>query len=340
MSERDLEAELRAVGEQSDLEADLRAVGERSDLEARLRAIGEERYHHRHPFNLRMHAGELSADEIRTWVANRYYYQTRIPVKDGLILAKAPEPGFRREWIGRIHDHDGTAEREGGLELWLVLADAVGLARERVAALLDVLPGVRRACDAYVAFVESHDLLESVAASLTELFAGDIMAARIAAFEAHYSWVDTEGLRYFRSRTKQAPADARFGLAFVLEHAKTDEDRDRCAAALERKCEILWSLLDAVEHAHARPALRPEAQLRLDDAEPMVVLPERAVALRGSAAEIVALCDGRRTALEIARELGERHPQAPGLFDEVHDFLDELVGAGVLTRAPDVAPPC
>ena len=97
------------------------------DLEARLRRIGAERYHHRHPFNLRMHAGKLSPEEIRTWVRNRYYYQTRIPIKDGLILAKAQDPRFRREWIRRIRDHDGEVEGTGGLALWLGLAEAVGL---------------------------------------------------------------------------------------------------------------------------------------------------------------------------------------------------------------------
>ena len=305
---------------------------EPSDFEARLRAIGAERYHHRHPFNLRMHAGELSRDELRSWVANRYYYQTRIPLKDGLILAKSGDPAFRRGWIGRIQDHDGTAEREGGLALWLALARAVGLDEQRVAELVDVLPGVRRACDAYVEFVESHDLLESVAASLTELFAGDIMGERIAAFEKHYPWVDADGLRYFRSRTVQAPADARHGLAFVLEHARTETDRDRCAAALERKCEILWSLLDAIETAHATPALARAAQARLEDPEPLVVLPERAVKLTGSAREILTLCDGKRTAIEIAAAVSARHPDIERVADDVHDFLDEMVRLGVLER--------
>ncbi len=307
-------------------------ASEVTELEARLRALGAERYHHRHPFNVRMHEGKLSQEEIRTWVANRYYYQTRIPLKDGLILAKSADPAFRREWIGRIHDHDGTAEREGGLALWLALARAVGLDEARVAALDDVLPGVRRACDAYVAFVESHDLLESVAASLTELFAGDIMGTRIAAFEKHYPWVDASGLRYFRSRTVQAPADAREGLAFVLEHAKSAEEQDRCAAALERKCEILWSLLDAIEAAHTAPRLARAAQARLDDAEPMVVLPERAVKLGGSGVEILRLCDGERNALAIVAALRERHPDAEHLGDDVHDFLDEMVRLGVLER--------
>jgi len=308
------------------------ATGPETGLEARLRAIGAARYHHRHPFNLRMHSGELSPDEIRSWVANRYYYQTRIPQKDGLILAKSADPAFRRDWIGRIHDHDGTAEREGGLTLWLALARAVGLDPARVALLADVLPGVRRACDAYVAFVESHDLLESVAASLTELFAGDIIGERIAAFERHYPWVDADGLRYFRSRTVQAPNDARFGLAFVLEHGRAPADQDRCATALERKCEILWSLLDAIEAAHATLFFTRGAQPRLDDPEPLVVLPERAVKLGGSGREILALCDGKRSAIAIAAALRERHPEVAQLADDVHDFLDEMVKLGVLER--------
>ena len=238
--------------------------GASGGFEARLRRVGTERYHDKHPFNLRMHAGTLSAEELRTWVRNRYYYQTRIPIKDGLILAKAPDAEFRRSWIRRIHDHDGAQPGDGGLELWLALADAVGLDRAEVASLENVLPGVRAACDAYVEFVRSHDLLESVAASLTELFAGDIMSARIAAFEKHYPWVDAAGLRYFRSRTRQAPADAREGLRFVLEHALEPADQQRCIAALERKCEILWSLLDAIERAHLAPRLAPHAELRLD----------------------------------------------------------------------------
>ncbi len=177
-------------------------------LEDRLRRTLDERYHHRHPFNLRMHAGTLTRDEIRTWVRNRYYYQTRIPIKDGLILAKAQEPAFRREWIRRIHDHDGDAERAGGLALWLDLAEAVGLDRDSVERLDAILPGVQSACDAYVEFVRSHDLLESVASSLTELRAGDLMRERAAAWQAHYAWVKPEGLHYFRTRTTQAPADA------------------------------------------------------------------------------------------------------------------------------------
>jgi len=325
------------------------AVEARPALEARLRRIGRERYHDKHPFNVRMHEGGLSPEEIRTWARNRYYYQTRIPKKDSTILAKdGTDTEFRREWIGRIHDHDGAQPGEGGLALWIELACAVGCDRAEVESLRFVLPGVRAACDAYVEFVESHELLESVASSLTEMFAGDIMKTRIEAFERHYPWVSAEGLRYFRSRTVQAPRDAAFGLAWVLEHADTPEAADRCAAALERKCEILWSLLDAVEAAARRPALVPHAQLRDDPAEArtLVVLPERAVALNDSARELLDLCDGARSAETLALEIARRHPDAESAYADAHDFLAHMERAGVLAcerapespRAPERAP--
>jgi len=305
----------------------------RAELEARLRQVGAERYHDKHPFNLRMHEGALAPGEIRCWVRNRYYYQTRIPVKDASILAKSPDAQFRRAWIGRIHDHDGRAPGEGGLELWLRLAEAVGLERADVASLRRVLPGVQRACDAYVTFVESNDLLASVASSLTELFAGDIMRDRIAAFEKHYPWVDAEGLAYFRSRTSQAPRDAAYGLDFVLDRAASREDQERCVAALERKCDILWSLLDAIEEAQRRPRLSPHVALRDDDERPggaLAVLSERAVRVNPAGREILALCDGARTAEALAAELAARHPEETHAFEDVHEFLASMARLGVV----------
>ena len=136
-----------------------------------LRREGARRYHDLHRFHRRMHEGVLSKAELQRWVVNRYYYQTRIPIKDALILAKSDDPEFRRRWLVRVVDHDGAAPGEGGLELWLRLAEGVGLPREEVTSLERVLPGVRFACDDYVSFVKERSLLEAVASSLTECFA-------------------------------------------------------------------------------------------------------------------------------------------------------------------------
>ena len=112
-----------------------------------------------------------------------------------------------------------------------------------------MLPGVRFACDAYVEFVRERSLVEAVAASLTEFFAPDLMSQRIAAWEAHYAWVDGSMLEYFRSRVPRARRDSKEAIAYVVEHAKTYEDQEHCVAALIRKTEILWHLLDCVQLA-------------------------------------------------------------------------------------------
>ena len=212
----------------------------------RLRSEGASRYHDRHPFHVAMHEGCLSQTDLQRWVLNRYYYQTRIPIKDALILAKSDDPAFRRLWIHRLHDHDGLAEGEGGLAQWVRLGEAVGLAAADVTSCRLVLPGVRFACDAYVQLVRDSNLVVAVASSLTEFFAPDLMSRRIEAWERHYPFVEAAGLAYFRGRVTRARNDSQEAVAFVVAHAQTRSLQEACVAALVRKTEILWHLLDCV----------------------------------------------------------------------------------------------
>lgn len=218
-----------------------------------LRREGSQRYHDSHPYHRRMHAGELTREQLQQWVVNRYYYQTRIPIKDALILAKSDSPEFRRLWIHRIVDHDGSEAGQGGLALWLQLAEAVGLDPARVQTCRDVLPGVRFACDAYVQLVRDLPLTQAVASSLTEFFAPDLMSKRIAAWEAHYPWVSLDKLGYFRARVGRARRDADEAMAFVTARAETFSEQAACVSALVRKTQILWGLLDAVQAVFGGP---------------------------------------------------------------------------------------
>jgi pyrroloquinoline-quinone synthase len=222
----------------------------RDELVERIRAEGAHRYHDKHPFHVAMHAGKHSKPQIQAWVINRYYYQTRIPIKDAIILSKSEDPAFRRQWMHRIADHDGSAPGEGGLFLWLKLAEGVGLEPGEVASLKRVLPAVRFACDAYVQLVRERSLVEAVASSLTEFFAPDIMATRLAAWAKHYPWVDPAVQEYFRSRVTRARSDALEAIDFVAAHATSRELQDKCVEAFVTKCNVLWSLLDAVAMAH------------------------------------------------------------------------------------------
>jgi pyrroloquinoline-quinone synthase len=212
----------------------------------RLRAVGASRYHDKHPFHLAMHEGSLSREQIQGWVANRYYYQKNIPVKDAAILSNLPDREKRRRWITRIIDHDGTLEQGGGgIESWLALARAVGLRATEVENERLVAFGTRFAVDAYVTFARTQPWLFGVASSLTELFAPDLMSRRIEVLIEKYPWIEQQGLAYFRTRVKLAARDAEYALDWVINGATTPELQDGCVRALEFKCNVLWAILDA-----------------------------------------------------------------------------------------------
>jgi pyrroloquinoline-quinone synthase len=200
-----------------------------------------------------MDAGELTRAELQRWVANRFYYQKCIPLKDAAILANCPEAGVRRRWIQRIVDHDGAAEGSGGTESWLRLGEALGVARDELVSEQGVLPGVRYAVDAYVNFARRRPWVEAVASSLTELFGPGAMRARLEAFERHYPWIDPTGLEYFRTRLVQAPRDAQYALDLTVERCTTPEQQDAAVAALRFKTEVLWAQLDAIERGDTQP---------------------------------------------------------------------------------------
>ena len=263
---------------------------DRETFVERLRTIGARAYHDKHPFHFAMNEGRLSPEAVRGWVANRFYYQRNIPIKDAAILANCPVREVRRAWIHRILDHDGVSSRavasavlsgesdmhspdalrtahttadEGGIEAWLRLGEACGISRDELLDNRHLLPGVRFAVDGYVNFARSQPWPIAIASSLTELFAPDLMTARLAAFEKFYRWIDPRGLDYFHRRVTQARRDSDEALAVTLEYCNTPELQLEAAHALEFKCDVLWCMLDAIDHAYSkegRPPVRPSAE--------------------------------------------------------------------------------
>jgi pyrroloquinoline-quinone synthase len=230
---------------------------DQTGFEARLRAIGAERYHDKHPFHLLLHSGGCTPTQVRAWVINRYYYQTRIPMKDAAFMSRIPDPALRRAWRSRMEDHDGSGVGEGGIARWLKLAEGVGLDPAYVASEAGILPATRFAVDAYVRFVREEPLLPAMASSLTELFAPAIHKNRIAGLLEHYDFANEETLSYFQNRLTEAPKDVAFGLKWVMDHAVTAADQDAAARALVFKTEVLWAQLDALWSAYVEPGRIP-----------------------------------------------------------------------------------
>jgi len=260
---------------------------DRKTFVEKLRAIGVGAYHDKHPFHVAMNEGQLSPQVLRGWVANRFYYQRNIPIKDAAILANCPVREVRRAWIHRILDHDGVSSvavqsavrsgerelphapgtahataNEGGIEAWLRLGEASGISRDELLDHRHLLPGVRFAVDAYVNFARSQPWPIAIASSLTELFAPDLMSSRLAAFEKSYRWIDPRGLEYFRRRVTQARRDSDEALAITLEYCNTPELQREAVRALEFKCDVLWSMLDAIHHAYFNEGRSPVGPAR------------------------------------------------------------------------------
>jgi pyrroloquinoline-quinone synthase len=221
----------------------------RAEFEQQLRAR-EKYYHIHHPFHVRMNSGQLDKPAIQGWVANRFYYQTTIPVKDAAIMANCRDRDVRRQWVQRIIDHDGLEGEEGGIEAWLQLGEAVGLAREELISERHVLPGVRFAVDAYYQFARHATWQEAACSSLTELFAPTIHQKRLDSWPDAYPWIDQQGYNYFRKRLSEARRDVQHGLDITLDHFRTREDQERALGILQFKLDVLWTMLDAMWMAY------------------------------------------------------------------------------------------
>jgi len=184
---------------------------------------------------------------LQCWVANRFYYQIAIPMKDAAILSNCPDKEVRKEWIVRITDHDGVDGQVGGIEAWIQLGMAVGLSREDVTSLKYLSPGVKFAVDAYVNFARQRPWQESVCSSLTELFAPHIHQQRISSWPSMYPWIDETGLTYFKKRLTEARRDVEQGLSVTLDYFSTSRDMQlKALDILQFKLDVLWVIADAI----------------------------------------------------------------------------------------------
>ena len=232
----------------------------RAEFEAQIRAVGPERYHDLHPFHHMLHGGKLNKGAVQAWALNRYCYQAAVPRKDAALISRVHDRELRREWLHRIHDHDGQPPEEpGGIERWLVLTDGLGLDRDYVISRRGALAATVFAVESYVTFVREQPLTVAVASSLTELFAPKIHKERIAGMLENYDFIDDKVMAYFKRRLTQAPRDSEFALNYVLDNARNRDEQEACVEAVRFKCNVLWVQLDALYNAYIAGNIPPGA---------------------------------------------------------------------------------
>lgn len=224
----------------------MKRVYSKEEFEQKLRDM-ERMYHINHPFQEKMNRGEFTKRQMQGWIANRFYYQCMIPIKDCAILSNNPPLEHRRLWIQRVKTHD---KKNGALESWLNLGLAVGLKKEDMLSFKYVLPGVKFSIDAYINFVKNRSWQESAMSSLTEMFAIKIHKLRVDSWPILYPWIDEKALRYFKKRLFDTPKDNIHALDIVLNHFNTYELQKEAFKILQFKLDILWTMLDFIYLAY------------------------------------------------------------------------------------------
>lgn len=199
------------------------------------------RYHINHPVDQYIMEGKATKEFIQSWVANRFYYQTIIPMKDATIISKCTDQKVRQEWVKNILDHDLP---NGGIDNWILLAEKVGINKQDLINFKHVLPGVKFACNEYINFVKSADWKLAIASCLTVVYADEIHTARINNWPNHYEWLDKDAYSYFRNRQNEAKHEKDVALNYVLEWFTKAEDQVKVLETIKLKQDILWSILD------------------------------------------------------------------------------------------------
>ena len=83
-----------------------------------------------------------------------------------------------------------------------------------------------------------------------------------------------------------------------------------------------------------RPRLIDGARLQYDDVreQHLLLVPEGAVRLNATAAQVLELCDGQRSVEEIATELSERYSGAD-VAEDVRELVGGMVEHGLVVDA-------
>lgn len=199
-----------------------------------------------HPFYRKLRDGSLHQTQLHVWLANEWYFQQNLPLKDAAILSNCEDANFRRTWTRRLLDQDGGETGTGAVEHWARLANSMGLDANTLHEMTLVTPGVRFAVDTYINFARRAPWTEAVCASLGELFNADALNALFATLEQHYGKPDGHAVAFFNERAASQRKDWDAAIEAVCDYFKSREDQEYALDILQFKHDILWTCLDSV----------------------------------------------------------------------------------------------
>jgi pyrroloquinoline-quinone synthase len=196
-----------------------------------------------HPFVEGIYNGTLSVDQIRGWALQDSQYRRAVPRLSTIRYLRCTDPEIQRQLAGVVAEESegGQFGQFGHYELFLRLAEAIGLTREQVA---NAKPAPGAAAHVYWAELILWNLPWFVAMSAQLAGEGQYPPAAeklSEGFQKHYG-LSAEHAAFFDVHGEADEEHGDLAANIVRRYLVTPELQEQARAVIQRKLELQWDM--------------------------------------------------------------------------------------------------
>jgi pyrroloquinoline-quinone synthase len=215
------------------------------DLLSRLKARIGEKSILKHPFYEDWQAGKLSLDDLRTYAAQYYQFESNFPVMLSAIHSRCPDQEVRQIILDNLWDEEHGPRNHA--YLWLQFAAGLGLTKSDVLHA-QVLPETQYLVDTLKGLTATGSYQEGLAAMYAyEAQVPAVAAEKVRGLQQCYGVTSPEALEFFNLHMgmdiehSESEAEAIVGKPLTLDQEQNVE------IALDSALDAIWGFLDGVQ---------------------------------------------------------------------------------------------
>ena len=210
-----------------------------------------------HPYYQAWKAGELTLDDLRTYAAQYYFFESNFPCYLSAIHTNCPDRAVRQDILDNLWDEEHGPENHR--KLWLDFCAALGL-DERSVEDSAVLPTTRALLDTYSMITTEGSFQEGLSAMYAyEAQAPKIALEKIRGLRELYGIDSEEALKFFEVH---ATLDVEHSEREAQDLALSTQPGQASGveAALESALDAWWGFLDGMEAERHSPVQTAQVQ--------------------------------------------------------------------------------
>ncbi len=222
------------------------------DLLSRLKARIEEKSLLRHPFYQDWQAGKLTLDDLRTYAAQYYQFESNFPVMLSAIHSRCPDPEVRQIILDNLWDEEHGPRNHA--HLWLQFAAGLGLTKSDVLHA-QVFPETQYMVDTLKGLTSTGPYQEGLAAMYAyEAQVPAVAAEKVRGLQESYGITSPEALEFFNLHMGLDIEHSENEAKAIVGRPLTPEQEHGVEIALDRALDAIWGFLDGVQRMRALTA--------------------------------------------------------------------------------------